>query len=387
MATKEVKNAIGTEIEKPEKKNTRYLQTACPIHTLQEAIKIPQAIKDNYAGQATDPMLVAAACGFSPASSSWRTLTGAAVAYGLMDNGYNSKLIGITPLGERIVSPLIEGDDVVAKKEATLLPTVLKAFFTQYDRNKFPREDIAKNVLSSKGVPADRLKATYNIIRENGQFTGLIHILTGNEYVRLSTGNGGQNPEETIQPVLAQPVLQSESIQVDKDDKLPDALLERMEITPPSASKALQMPLVQSTPRIFITHGKNKTIVGQLKELLSYGQLEPVISVERETTAIPVPDKVFDDMRSCTAGIIHVDLEQVSDGNGNMYSKLNENVLIEIGAAIALYGKKVVILCKTGTDLPSNLQGLYRCEYNGDQLDYAATMKLLKTMKELRSMM
>ena len=93
-------------------------------------------------------------------------------------------------------------------------------------------------------------------------------------------------------------------------------------------------------------------------------------------------------MRSCDAGIIHIDLEEVPYGDsGQTFSRLNENVLIEIGAAIALYGKRVVLLCKKDTPLPSNLQGLYRCEYEGNQLDYSSTMKLLKTMQELREMM
>lgn len=103
---------------------------------------------------------------------------------------------------------------------------------------------------------------------------------------------------------------------------------------------------------------------------------------------MPVPEKVFSDMRPCKAGIIHIGLEQNINENGRIEgSHLNENVLIEIGAAIALYGKKVILLCQKGISLPSNLQGLYRCEYEGDQLDYSATMKLLKTMKELRDMM
>ena len=142
-------------------------------------------------------------------------------------------------------------------------------------------------------------------------------------------------------------------------------------------------------PNVFISHGKNNTvIVGQLKELLTYGQMEPVISIERETTAIPVPDKVFDDMRSCDAGIIHIDFENVPlNNNEETYERINENVLIEIGAAIALYAKRVILLCKKGTTLPSNLQGLYRCEYEGNQLDYNSTMKLLKTIQELRELM
>ena len=48
--------------------------------------------------------------------------------------------------------------------------------------------------------------------------------------------------------------------------------------------------------RVFISHGKQKAIVGQIKELLTFGSFEPVVSVERESTAIPVPEKVFEDM-------------------------------------------------------------------------------------------
>ena len=135
-----------------------------------------------------------------------------------------------------------------------------------------------------------------------------------------------------------------------------------------------------------MTDGKNRAIVNQIKELLTFGKFEPVIAVEHETTAIPVPLKVFDDMRGCFAGIIHVASEEVLlDPEGNQRHMLNENVLIEIGAALALYGKNVILLVQKGVRLPSNLQGLYRCEYEGDGLDYEATMKLLRTFNELRA--
>lgn len=51
---------------------------------------------------------------------------------------------------------------------------------------------------------------------------------------------------------------------------------------------------------------------------------------------------------------------------------------------MALYGKKVVLLVEKGVTLPSNLQGLYRCDLEGDRLDYEATMKLLKTFSQFR---
>ncbi len=137
--------------------------------------------------------------------------------------------------------------------------------------------------------------------------------------------------------------------------------------------------------KIFISHGKNRQIVNQLKELLIFGKFEPVLSIEKKSTAIPVPEKVFEDMRACAAGIIHVMSEgELSDDKGNAYPQINDNVLIEIGAAMALYKKNIVLLVQKGVALPSNLQGLYRCDYEGEKLDYDATMKLLKIFNQFQ---
>ena len=73
------------------------------------------------------------------------------------------------------------------------------------------------------------------------------------------------------------------------------------------------------------------------------------------------------------------------DGSGKEHKMLNQNVLIEIGAAMALYGRKFILLVETGATLPSNLQGLYEVRYAGEKLDYDATMKLLKAFSDFRS--
>jgi predicted nucleotide-binding protein len=138
--------------------------------------------------------------------------------------------------------------------------------------------------------------------------------------------------------------------------------------------------------RVFVTHGRNRELVPQLKELLSFGQFEPVVSVERESVSKPVPDKVLDDMRSCGAAIIHVDAEQeVMTNDGERMVILNQNMLIEIGAAMALYGRRFILLVKDDAKLPSNLQGLYEVRYQGEKLDGDATLRLLKAFNEFKS--
>lgn len=131
---------------------------------------------------------------------------------------------------------------------------------------------------------------------------------------------------------------------------------------------------------VFISHGGNMEIVGQVETMLSLADIESEVAEKEETTAIPVPQKVFDAMRSCQAGIITVTADEGrKDENGN-YS-LNENVLIEIGAAFVLYDKKVVLVWDRRLPVPSNLQGLYRCEFEGNELSWSAGMKLMKAIQ------
>ncbi len=138
--------------------------------------------------------------------------------------------------------------------------------------------------------------------------------------------------------------------------------------------------------RVFITHGNNEKILSQVKELVAYGKYEPVVAIEQETAAKPVPQKVMDGMRACKAAVIHVSAERVLlDAEGNEVPQINENVLIEIGAAMALYGDKFVLLVEEGVQLPSNLQGLYECRYAGEELNMAAIMKLLKAFNEFQA--
>lgn len=381
-----MKKKILSETEETTKqaKQTRLSQTFCPLASIKEILRIPQAIKDDFAGQPTSPLLIAESCGISPTSSNWRTLTGASVAYGLTNGGYNSKNISLTELGERIVAPLIEGDDLTALREAIMKPALFAEIYSTYDGNKLPKNNIAYNILAKKGVSKEKQENTWQIIKDNANEAKILRIIGGNEYICLDANCNNTNK------IIDKETDRENNIDVRNEEgvTVTNELLERMSISAPSCT---DKPIVteKRKPNIFISHGKNNTvIVGQLKELLAYGQMEPVVSIERETTAIPVPDKVFDDMRGCDAGIIHIDFENVPLNNGeDTYKRINENVLIEIGAAIALYSKRVILLCKKGTPLPSNLQGLYRCEYEGNQLDYNSTMKLLKTMQELRELM
>ncbi|HEX6045315.1 MAG TPA: TIR domain-containing protein [Pyrinomonadaceae bacterium] len=170
-----------------------------------------------------------------------------------------------------------------------------------------------------------------------------------------------------------------------------DDLREEDEALPGVLAPSNQLALAASQSsqlnrRVFVTHGKDKSFLDPIKKLLGFGEMTPVISVEKQSVSKPVPDKVMDDMRSCSAAIIHVDAEQtLIDKDAEEQKILNANVLIEIGAAMALFGRRFILLVRDGVDLPSNLQGLYEVRYRGDSLDGDATIKLLEAINDIKN--
>jgi len=91
-------------------------------------------------------------------------------------------------------------------------------------------------------------------------------------------------------------------------------------------------------------------------------------------------------MRGCGAAIIHVDVDTtITDRDSKEHVLLNPNVLIEIGGAMAFYGRRFVLLVRDGVKLPSNLQGLYEVRYTGDTLDASATINLLNAIKDIKN--
>jgi predicted nucleotide-binding protein len=317
--------------------------------------------------------------GMLPTSGTFRSLTGASVAYGFTEGGSQAELISLTELGRRVVSPTEEGDDAEAKREALLKPRVPREFLQKYDSSQLPRDDIGRNVLEGMGVPEHATERTLKLIVDSADTLGLLTTINGKRLVNLKAAVRVISTRDPGDDLLYDEEDHADSEAAVEVTPLPT-------IVDLSAARASDTLTPQVNRKVFISHGKDKAIVAQLKELLAYGDFDPVVSVENETTSKPVPDKVMDDMRACGAGIIHVGMERkVKDEDGNDHQMLNQNVLIEIGAALALYEGRFILLVEQGTTLPSNLQGLYQVRYEGKKLDGDATLKLLKAFKEFKS--
>jgi Predicted nucleotide-binding protein containing TIR-like domain len=347
-------------------------QSDIPRIALTEALRVPSVLAEQYGKQPARPIDVAAALNISPTSSTFRVLCGASVGYGLTDGGPNASSIGLTQTGQRIVAPLAEGEDVRALREAALTPSIMRTFLQKYDGSPLPTEKIGANVLEAMDVPHDAVERVFGLILANAEHVGFLKVIKDKTYVDLNATEApaGRRAETTVE----QDEDETEEKFSEESFELGGSVVSRM-----SAD-------VSRNRKVFISHGKTRRVVDQLKELLNFGDFEPVVTVERESVSKPVPAKVLDDMRMCAAGIIHVKPEEsLLDKEGNEQHFLNQNVLIEIGAAMALYRDHFILLVEDGATLPSNLQGLYEVRYSGDELGYEATMKVLKALNQFKS--
>lgn len=375
MAKKTVK---PVKKETPLEKNTsRLSQSDVPSTSLDKALTIAKAIIENYGGKSATPLQVARALNVLPTTGPFRMITGASVAYGLTKGGYNTSEISVEPLAKRIFKPTNENDDLNAKIEAFLKPRVIKEFFNKYNGSAIPREDIAKNVLEEMGVPNEKINVVYDLITKQGENLGIIVDLKSKKYVELGNRKIQNQPESKRDDSEL-----NDADELDEIDVIPSLKGDGQTAIFKNESK----DDLDRKKKVFITHGKNTKFIEPIKKLLSFGELQAVVSVEKTTISQPVPDKVLNDMRSCGAAIIHVEEElKLVDEKANPHSIINANVLIEIGAAMALFGRRFILLVKDGIKLPSNLQGLFEVRYTGDELDGSATIKLLEAINDIKN--
>lgn len=353
----------------PTTSSKKRVDSGFPKKGLEDALRVPEAL-DKNAGRPMPPIDTAMAMELSPGSSLFRDLASASMKYGLTRGTWRASQIELTPDGESITTPKSPDERTQAIVEAALHPATFGQIYDFYKGKKFPESQFFINtVIREFGVPQEHAKACEEVFRANMDFVGLLKRANGGIWLSSDAGNA-----ELDSPGAAE---------VEKDE----SDLQAEQVIEPQESAPATVPSEPSPPsnQVFITHGKNDKIVEQVRELLVYGKFEPVVSVETHTVSKPVPDKVLDEMRGCSAAVIHVGAEKVLiDEKGEQHPVLNPNVLIEIGAAMALYRRNFILLVERGTELPSNLQGLYEVRYEGDGLDHEATMRLLKSFNDFQ---
>jgi hypothetical protein len=134
-------------------------------------------------------------------------------------------------------------------------------------------------------------------------------------------------------------------------------------------------------PRVFISNSNTK-VAEQVKRMLDFLHYDYVMG-DKEETAVPISDAKFGLMKGCDCAIINIAASEQERRYSGLYV-LNANVNSEINAAYLKYNTQVVLLVERKIDLPPNLKGLKRIEYDIDDLSFNAAMDLEKALNDFR---
>ncbi|HYM39825.1 MAG TPA: TIR domain-containing protein, partial [Thermoplasmata archaeon] len=302
-----------------------------PQYSLEDALEVAAAIKEHNAGKPMGRILLGQALGISPGSSGFRLRITAANQYGLTSGDpYKGDTISLERLGLSIVAPKTDDERSQGLIEAATKPTLFGRFYEDFNNNKVPRPDLAQNKLERDySVSPKQTERCMDILLKNAKFAGMLQDVQGSQWIVFGasrTRSVAATPAERPPAALAQTPLSPGTL-----------------VTPKTATTPQQEPL--GVEAVFIAHGKNKKLLGQVKQIVEFGRFRAVVAEEQSSTAIPVPEKVITDMHRCQAGIIIVSAdEKVTDETGDEVYRINDNILIEIGAATVLYRQKVILL-------------------------------------------
>ena len=370
------KNTSQTPPVAKKKKQKKKGTLLYPKHSLRSALRLAESIRDSNAGQPYNRIDLADSIGISPESSTYRLLITASSKFWLTQGGYQAEKIGLTELGRRIVSPMSDEESSSGLLEALYKVEFYKKFFERFRNHKLPRKGLLLNTLEREfSIPFDIREQCYELLIKNANELGLLKERGGTLYVRFDV------------PSIGEEVLQGEDTLREDAETKEEEISEEISKTPEQGSQE-EKPIpdgtfVEHKPVVFISHSKNTRILSQIKSNLEFGGFKYKIAVETETTAIPIPEKVFGMMRECNCAIINMSADEQERKEDGTYS-VNANVLTEIGAAFLAYNQRVILLIDKRIKRPSNLDGLYRCEYEGDQLSSEAVTKLQKSLLAFR---
>ncbi len=167
------KRAIQNE-PKPKRK---IASEDLPRKTLEEALRVAQVIKNDYAGSLATWDDIAKSLGFSPTNPNNQYFLWAATSYGIIEKTDNSQF-RLTEIGRKILAPTFDNEDREGKILAIGKPAILARFYSDYASSQLPSGEIFRNVLEQKySIPNARLDECIQLILQNAKFAGLLEDL------------------------------------------------------------------------------------------------------------------------------------------------------------------------------------------------------------------
>jgi len=138
---------------------------------------------------------------------------------------------------------------------------------------------------------------------------------------------------------------------------------------------------VLQRPVVYVSYSNTK-VLDQVVKLLEFLQYEYAVG-DNEEMPVPISENKFGLMKNCDCAVIIISAIEQERRYSGVYV-LNPNVLTDISAAYLKYYMQVVLVVERKIELPSNLKGLFRIEYDNDDLSLDSAMELEKILYDFR---
>ncbi|MBA3715956.1 MAG: nucleotide-binding protein [Pyrinomonadaceae bacterium] len=135
--------------------------------------------------------------------------------------------------------------------------------------------------------------------------------------------------------------------------------------------------------RVLISCGKDKRVVKQIQATLELEEAESEVVHREEAGACPVSENVIHAMRRCHAAIIVVNGYDCDENHST--DEVGEKIILQVGAALAFYDWRVMLLFDTGLSVPPCLENLPYGRYEGGDLTWDTGVNLMKVVKDFKS--
>lgn len=335
-------------------------------------LQVARAIRRDGSGDPMNPILLANSLKTTRRSTKYDELLRSSERYGLTNGTVYSKSISLTDLGRALVILTDEETLGSSLRRALLSPKLFGDFFVNTDKKPIQKEAYFKNTLETKyNVRRVDVDTCYEILMKNMRDQNLI-LMQGQEELLWLDNLGKAPPADAATEI-----------------EIGETSAEKTELTTPKGKPTFETSSTKEetakVPRVFISHSKNKKILDNVKQMLTFGNFDSRVAEEKETLSMPMSDKVFGLMKECNCAIINVSANQEKK-QGDTYN-INENVLIEIGASFLHYDKRVLLVIdqRFKDKLPTILQGITAIFYEGQELSLTDGMKLMKSLGEFRN--
>ncbi len=175
-------------------------QRQYPRRTLENALRVPEALKTHNAGNPWSSAEVAKALGVGPQSGNFWYVTAASRDYGLTTGTRDTQEIALTALGRSAVYPSSPDEERQARLQAFLNVDLFKRVLEYYGGNNLPESQFLSNTLATTfSIPKEQQDEFIDLFKKNCRYLGIGETF---DAVRRTGAEGRRHARDALPPAL-----------------------------------------------------------------------------------------------------------------------------------------------------------------------------------------